>query len=151
MRTTNRAWAVAGVLLLVWVGLGYQYDASTGLTWLPKLSLTCSVLAPVLFIAMYTALGLTGPNKWWKTDVGTNIVWLMIADIVDHGLIWWAVVFHQGMLDTPSLAWAYVGSQLAAALIVAWRGVIWLRAEQERRRGNGANGTVPAPGEADNR
>ena len=54
-------------------------------------------------------------------------MWLQIADISTNGLIAWAVWFNNGLLNTPALAWAYIGGLLAGALIISWRAVIWLR------------------------
>jgi hypothetical protein len=128
MKPAGKAWVVAGVLTAAWVLLGFQFDTSSALSWLPKVVFTLSTLAPLLFLILYTILGLTGSAKWWTNDVGTNVAWLMVALIIEHGLICWAVVFNHGALHSPALAWAYVGSQLASALIVIWRGVIWTRA-----------------------
>lgn len=128
MKRARWAWAVAAVLLAGWVAAGALFDRSTHLTWLPKWALGASVLAPAVWIAVYTAQGLTGAGKWWKSDVGTNMVWLETAAIFTNGMVAWAVFFHGGLLNTPTLAWMYVGGLIAGALVITWRSVIWLRA-----------------------
>jgi len=84
---------------------------------------------------MWTGLGLAGGAQWWKNDVGVNLVWLEIAAICDNGLLAWAVVFNHGILNTPYLAWTFVGGLLAGAIIITWRSVIFFRADLFRRRG----------------
>jgi len=128
MKGTRTAWIAGPSLVALWAVAGFFFDSSTHLSWLPKWSLAAVVLIPLAFIALYTAQGLAGPGKWWRTDVGTNLVWLLIAVVFGHGLIAWAVFFHGGLINTPGMAWAYIGSLLAETLIVIWRSVIWLRA-----------------------
>jgi len=127
MKPAGRAWVIAGVAIAIWAVLGAFYDTSPHLGWLPDYALGASTIAPAAFVLLYTALGLLGGAKWWQNDVGTNIVWLMIADFVDHAFIFWAVLFNHGILNEPWQAWSYVGCQFAAASIVTWRAVIWLR------------------------
>lgn len=128
MRRPVRAWTVGPALLAAWVVLGHFYDSSPALAWLPKWALAAAVLAPAFFIATYTALGVLGPGKWWKTDIGINMVWLELATIGTTGWIAWAAFFNHGELNTPVQAWAYIGGLLAGATIITWRSVIFLRA-----------------------
>lgn len=127
MKPAGRAWIIAGVAIAIWTALGAFFDTSTHLGWLPDYALGASTIVPLAFVLLYTVLGFLGGAKWWQNDVGTNIVWLMIADTVDHAFIFWAVLFNGGILNQPWQAWAYIGCQFAAAAIVAWRAVIWLR------------------------
>jgi hypothetical protein len=127
MKGSRAAWIAGPVLVAAWTVLGFFYADSAALTWLPKWSLASSVLAPLAFVAVYTVQGLLGPGKWWQTDVGTNLVWLLIAVICGNGLITWAVLFNNGLINTPGMAWAFVGGKFAEALIICWRSVIWMR------------------------
>lgn len=122
------AWVVGAGLVVAWTVLGYLFDTSPHLGWLPKWSLAAAVLAPAAWILIYTVQGISGPGKWWESDLGTNMVWLETAAILTNGLVAWAVFFHGGILNAPGLAWAYVGGLLAGALIITWRSIIWVRA-----------------------
>lgn len=130
MNRSARAWVVLGVLLAVWVGLGFWVVSSPHglgtLSWLLKWALGLSVLAPAVWIAVYTVQGFLGPGKWWKSDLGTNMVWLEGAAICTNGVVAWALIFQSG--DSPGEVWAYIGGLLAGVLIITWRSVIWLRA-----------------------
>lgn len=118
---------IAGLAIAAWAVLGFYFDTSPHLGWLPMYALGASTVAPLLFVILYTALGIAGGARWWQSDVGTNIVWLELAAFIDHAFIFWAVLFNHGILNEPWQAWAYVGCQFAAAAIVTWRSVIWLR------------------------
>lgn len=135
MKKSNRAWIVAAVAVAAWVVGGVFWRASPHLDWLAKGGLLINCVIPALFVVGYTALGLVSPNKWWRNDIATNLVWLMIADVIDHAMITWAVFFHHGDLSNNWAAWAYIGCQYAAGAIVIWRAAIFTRAELYRRRG----------------
>lgn len=135
MKPSRLAWITGVILVAVWVVLGFFFDESTtALTWLARISQAADTIAPLLFVLLYTTLGLTGGAKWWKTDVGTNIVWLELAVVCTGGILAWAFLFNHGDLNNPVLGWAYIGGLLAGALIITWRSVIWLRADRYARR-----------------
>jgi hypothetical protein len=100
MKGSVRAWAAGAVLLATWVVLGVFFDASPSLGWLPKWALIASVLAPLAFIAIYTVQGLTGPGKWWRTDVGVNIVWLELVVVWNNGI--WTPRCRRGVTSAAS-------------------------------------------------
>ena len=128
MKASRTAWAAAAALIAAWVILGALFDTSTHLGWLPGWATVISVAAPAAWIGVYTAQGVLGPGKWWQSDVGVNMVWLEAAAVFTNGMLAWAVLFHHGLINTPPLAWAYIGGLLAGAAIITWRSVIWLRA-----------------------
>jgi hypothetical protein len=128
------AWIIAPIYIAAWVVLGLFFDTSTHLGWLPAWIQVAAASCPALFVVLYTVLGLTGGAKWWKTDVGTNFVWLELAVFTTAGSIAWAVLFNHGLINTPLRAWIYLGGSLAGAIIITWRSVIFLRAEMWRRR-----------------
>ena len=128
MKQSRTAWVTAAALLTAWAVLGFLFDTSTHLGWLPKWATVISVLAPATWIGVYTAQGIIGPGKWWQSDLGTNMVWLEAAAVFTNGMLAWAVLFNHGMINTPPLAWAYIGGLLAGAAIITWRSLIWLRA-----------------------
>lgn len=128
MKRSRLAWVVAAGLLAAWAVLGYFFESSPHLGWLPKWVIIASVLAPVAWIGLYTAQGLLGPGKWWQSDLGVNMVWLETAVVFTNGMLLWAAFFNHGAIDTPTEAWLYLGGLLAGVAVISWRSVIWLRA-----------------------
>ncbi len=126
MKQSRTAWIAAPILLITWIVLGYFFDNSSSLGWLPKWAVAAAVIAPAAWIFIYTFQGLVGIGKWWQNDVGTNMVWLEIAAIGGNGYIAWAQFFNHGLLNTPAQAWGYIGCLIAGALIITWRSIIWL-------------------------
>lgn len=127
MKTSRAAWIAGPVLLLTWAVLGYFFENSPHLDWLPKWVVIASVLAPLGWIALYTVQGLSGAGKWWQSDLGVNMVWLESAVVFTNGMLLWAQWFNHGAIDTPTEAWLYLGGLLAGVAIISWRSVIWLR------------------------
>jgi hypothetical protein len=111
-------WTVAGLFFA---------DHLQSIPWLPKWGIVIAVAAPLLWIGIYTVQGIFGRGKWWQSDLGTNLVWLEAAAVVNGGTLVWAVFFHQGSIDTPISSWTYIGGLYAGAVIITWRSVIWLR------------------------
>lgn len=127
MKRSGRAWAVFAVLVAAWAVLGYFFEHSPHLGWLPRWVISASVLAPLAWIGLYTVQGILGPGKWWKTDLGVNMVWLESAVVFTNGMLLWAQFFNHGEINTPTEAWLYLGGLLAGVVIISWRSVIWLR------------------------
>ena len=127
MKPAGRAWVIGGAAVAAWAVLGYFFDASPHLGWVPNWAVIISVAAPLAFIAIYTVLGILGPGKWWQTSLGINMVWMKGALVATNGILAWAVLFNHGLINSPGVAWAYVGGLLAGAAIICWRSVIWIR------------------------
>ena len=146
MKRARLAWCTGVGLVAAWVILGVFLDHNAvALTWLARVAQTAGTVCPLAFILLYTALGLVGGAKWWKTDIGTNIVWLEAAVVCTSGILAWAFIFNHGSLTNPILGWAYIGGLLAAAFIITWRSVIWLRADLWARRRERENGQAGKP------
>lgn len=127
MKGSRFAWGTAAVLVAAWAVLGYFFEHSPHLGWLPKWVIAASVLAPLAWITLYTAQGVLGAGKWWKSDLGTNMVWLESVVVFTNGMLLWAQWFNHGSINTPTEAWLYLGGLLAGVVIISWRSVIWLR------------------------
>lgn len=128
MQSARRANVVALVLVAIYTVLGfYEYHHPGNLTWLPRAALTLAVIAPIAWIMIYTVQGWLGHGKWWRTDLGTNLVWMQIAVLCSDGLVGYSQWFSHGLLDTFTEAWIYIGGVLASIIVITWRSVIWLR------------------------
>jgi hypothetical protein len=135
VKRSRPAWVIAAVLVAAWVVAGITWDSSESVVHnLTDVSLVAAVLCPAAFIVIYTVMGLTGSAKWWRNDIGTNIVWMQLAEVMTLGILAYSVVFHSGQLLSPALVWAYIGGLLAGAVITVWRSVIWLRAYRKPLR-----------------
>lgn len=135
MKSSRGAWIAAAALVAAWVILGRFFDSSPHLGWLPVWVQVAAAAAPLFFVIVYTALGVTGGAKWWRTNLGVNMVWMKLAVFTTAGSIAWAILFNHGLINTPLAAWIYIGGSLASAIIITWRSVIFLRAELWRRHG----------------
>jgi hypothetical protein len=133
VRSSRTAWIIAPIAVAAWVVLGHFYATSPRLGWLPDWVQVAAAVCPLAFVILYTVLGLTGGAKWWRTDMGTNFVWLELAVFTTAGSVAWAVLFAHGLINTPLRAWIYIGGSLAGAVIITWRSAIFLRAELWRR------------------
>jgi uncharacterized membrane protein YhdT len=131
MKRSRAAWAVAAILIGAWAVLGYFFEDSPALRWLPKWIIAASVVAPLAWIALYTAQGLLGPGKWWKNDLGVNMVWLVSVVVFTNGMLLWAQFFNHGLINTPTEAWLYLGGLLAGVAVITWRSIIWRRIYRE--------------------
>lgn len=128
MKSARTANITAVLLIAGWCAAGLYFRShQQPLAWLPKTSLTIAVLSPLAWILLYTSQGLFGHGKWWRTDVGTNMVWLETTVVWTSGMILWSQWFNHGLLNTFAQAWAYIGGVLAGAVVINWRSVIWLR------------------------
>lgn len=128
MRSARNA-NIAGVFLVAgWVVAGWLVRSHAAwLSWLPKWALAFAVISPVAWIILYTAMGLLGYGKWWRSDLGTNMVWMETAVVWTSGVILWSQWFNHGELNTFDQAWLYLGGVIASGLVINWRSVIWLR------------------------
>lgn len=120
---------IAGlVLAAAWFAAGMWVNAHPpGPEWLPKWALTFAVISPLAWIIIYTVQGVMGYGKWWRTDLGTNMVWMETGIIWTTGIILWAQWFNHGELNTFWQGWIYLGGVIAGGLVINWRSVIWLR------------------------
>jgi len=87
--------------------------------------------ARVLFIAIYTILGLRGSSKWWKYNIGTIVVLLEVSALPYLAALGVAVSFNNGQLTTPLLVWIEIAGMLGSSLLVLWLSYIWLQVSRE--------------------
>lgn len=126
---SGRAANLIAVFLVIgwWAAALYFRNHQALLAWLPKWSLAIAVLSPVAWITLYTVQGWLGHGKWWRTDLGTNMVWMETVIVWTSGVILWAQFFNHGSLDTFTQAWCYLGGVIGSIIVINWRSVIWLR------------------------
>lgn len=128
MKSARTANLIGLALIGLWALIGWLvYPGGTDTEWLPKWALTFAVISPLAWIILYTACGFLGRGKWWRSDVGTNMVWMETAIVWTTGMILWAQWFNHGELDTYLQAWMYLGGVIAGGIVINWRSWIWLR------------------------
>jgi hypothetical protein len=133
MRPALAGWVTAAVLLAVWAVTGIIWANNPGVVAaLENVAIVVATVAPVVFIAVYTALGLAGFGKWWRTDLGLTFVFVEIAFA---GVImprFLSAIFGIGSPSDPWYRWVNIGGLVAGALVVLWRTAIWARAWHTR-------------------
>lgn len=138
MRRARTAWVVAAILLAAYVVLGFWGSANAGVVGpMAKWGIVAACISPILFIVVYTVIGLTRTGKkgrWWGNDLGVTLVWAEIAILAQSGPLAWAFLLHHGQLTGPLAAWIYLGGLIASPLIIAWRAVVFIRIWLEGRR-----------------
>jgi len=133
-KLTWRFWAALAALLAIYTGAGFalahngRFDGDFYTT-----GLCVAFAAPVLFVATYTAMG----KKWWRNDLGTNLVMLGLAAEPENFGLAWTFLFNHGMLTTTWLAWITIGGPWWTGMVLLWRFAILLRVNRDERNGNG--------------
>jgi hypothetical protein len=130
-QVTWRSWAVLAVLLGADVCLGFWLSGNgTVEELLYKWGLLALTVAPLLFMAVYTATG----NKWWANDVGSALA------VLAFGITWtaWPLAyvfwFLHGMLTVSWLAWIEVSGPALVSLAILRLCYVFARIH---RAGNG--------------
>jgi hypothetical protein len=143
-RVTWRTWAWLAVCVGAWLGCGFWLKSNgTVEAWTYRTGLTVAAAAPVLFVAIYTVLGLTGAAKWWRNNLGTALVQAALTLVpitAPLALVLWV---DNGSLSTW-LAWIEVSGPVLSALAWLRLCVLWLRlhrAGRLARNGNGSGGS----------
>lgn len=137
-----RFWAVFVALVGSWIALGPFFDESTkAISWISKISIIAQPVAVILFVAVYTLLGLRGPYKWWRTDFGNRIVLFPLAVFMSSCVLVWALLFHAGSITGPLAAWIYIGGYLGSDILLLWGTYVWLRAARSDKEDH----TLPPP------
>jgi hypothetical protein len=126
-RVDWRFWTAAGLLALAYLLLGYVYGKTAPDNLLYDIAGVGTFCAAVLFIAVYTVLGLRGPAKWWRNDTGSSLVIAVGGIACITGPIAFAVLFNHGMINTQWWAWAEIGGTYMCGLAVLWLSFLWLR------------------------
>ena len=75
MRTISwRFWAIFAALTALYILAGFMYGKTAPDNLLFDIASVGAFGAALAFVAVYTILGLRGPAKWWRNDVGTFLV-----------------------------------------------------------------------------
>lgn len=150
-RVTGRFWMLAGVLIAVYVALGFWLSGNgTAEEWMYRTGLTAAAVVPLAFVGIYTAFGLASDRpaaKWWRTSLGTALVIAALTLVLIAGPLAWVFWVDNGRLTTSWLAWIEVSGPCVSALAWLWVCLLWLRvhradvvgahAEDERETGTG--------------
>jgi hypothetical protein len=127
------AWIITGAA--AWAAAGYWLNGvDVAEAWTYRVGLTAASVVPVLFVAIYTWIGLYGrvPAAWWRDEVGTALV---IAALTLIPITWplaWVFWFQGGSLHSSWLAWLEVSGPCVSAL--AWLRLCWMWLRLSRRR-----------------
>lgn len=123
-KLTWRFYALVFTLLGGYAALGYWWSSNgTVEAELYKWGLLAATFTPLLFVGVYTWTR----NQWWRTDVGTSLVFLPLALIPIAGPLAWVFWFNHGELTTSWLAWLEVSGPALASLVLLWRSYVWVR------------------------
>jgi hypothetical protein len=98
----------------------------TAETWLYKLGLTGAALAPLLFVAIYTWIGLSGRARarWWKDEIGTALAIAALTLVPLAGPLAYVLWWDNGEVAAPWLIWVELSGPLVSAL--AWLRLCWM-------------------------
>jgi hypothetical protein len=124
---TWRFWAGVAVTAALYALLGYWLsgsDAAEG--WLYRLGLTAATFIPLIFVAVYTWIGLRTRTraKWWTDEIGSSLVIAALSLVPVCGPLAWVFWFMGGSLHASWLAWLEVSGPCVSAL--AWLRLIWV-------------------------
>lgn len=133
-RTRWPFWAALGIGVVAWLIAGFTVPQTIDLNDVFNGCALAAFGMALAFIIIYTVAGLTGPTKWWHTNVGSYIVLAAVSVLFIVGPTAFAVLFHHGTIDTWWWAWAWIGGHFLAAVTWGLIGSLWLR---ETLHGNG--------------
>jgi hypothetical protein len=134
-------WAVILSYPVGWAALGLgtrlPYMGNFITAWY-KWMIGALFLTEIGWISQYTLMGFLGKGKWWRSDMGVNLVGFIIISLVGvFAPLTYAQFFHQGRLDQSFPVWWYLGGVTAQPLWFLWRLQIWRgtyqRGEEERK------------------
>ena len=127
-------WATLAAGAAAWVILGLTLPPGTNFSDVYNGGALAAFFFALAFIVIYTARGLLGGARWWKTNVGTYMVLAAVSVLAVIGPVAAAVLFHNGQVDTWWWAWTWIGGHYLAAVVWALLGALLLR-----NQGNGAS------------
>lgn len=132
-----RLWGTALILAVVWAASGYWLSSDGNAEmWIYRIGLTAATIAPLLFVGVYTWLGLSKrvPAAWWRDEIGTSLVIAAASLIPIAAPLAYVFWFENGMLTSSWLAWLEVSGPCVSA--IAWIRLceIWVRMARARRR-----------------
>lgn len=119
-------WVVLAAVVAAYAITGLFLGKHANDNLLYNIGALATCVTAVLFIVIYTILGLRGPAKWWRNLTGTSIVIAVASLIASYGEIAWAVLFHHGLVDTPAEAWILIGGVYLSFIGVLGLSWLWL-------------------------
>lgn len=143
---TWRLWAGIAAVAVTWAVTGYWLSSNGQVEeWMYRAGLTVASLAPLLFVAIYTWIGLRGKvaAAWWRDDLGTALVIAALSLVPIAAPLAYVFWFQGGMLTSTWLAWLEVSGPCVSS--VAWLRLCWMWVWLSRRRAAPPAGR-PAPG-----
>lgn len=128
-------WAAAGAI--GWAAAGFWLSGNgTVEEWLYRLGLTVITCAVLLFVGIYTRIGLFGkvPAAWWEDELGTALVTAALSLVPITGPLAYVFWFQGGALHSSWLAWLEVSGPCVSAaawlrLCAIW---LWLSVREHR-------------------
>lgn len=134
---TWRLWAGIVVAVGAYIGLGYWLSGNgTVEEWMYRIGLTAAAILPLVFVAIYSWIGLRGPvaAAWWRSEIGTSLVIAALTLVPIAGPLAWVFWVDNGVLTSSWLAWIEVSGPCVSAL--AWLRLcwVWLRVSRSGRR-----------------
>ena len=131
-KVTWRSWAALAAGLAAYGVLGFWLSSNgTAEELLYKWGLLALTVAPVLFMAVYTATG----NRWYRNDIGSAL------GVLALGITWtaWPLAytfwFLGGMLTVSWLAWIEVSGPALVSLAVLRLCWVFLRIHRDGKGG----------------
>jgi hypothetical protein len=119
-------WTALAVLIAAYALAGLLFSKHINGNLLYNIGALGTCITAILFVTIYTVMGLRGPAKWWRNLTGTSIVIAVASLIASYGEIAWAVVFHKGLVDTPAEAWILIGGTYLSFIGVLGLSWLWL-------------------------
>lgn len=124
-------WIVVGISVIAWASLGTLLPREkTPINDLFDIAALSAFFAALAFVIVYTAAGFIGHEprpRWWKNELGTYLVLVMISRLFVIGPTAFAIMFNEGKIDTWWWAWTWIGGHVLAAVMVFALVWIWIR------------------------
>lgn len=138
MNARRPTWRTAAFVLsacALYGGAGYWLNGNGNVEeWLYRIGLSVATVVPLLFVGVYTWVGVKrGTGGWWTDEIGTALVLAALSVVPVVFPLAWVFWFHDGILHASWDAWLEVSGPCVTAL--AWLRLcwIWLRLSRHRR------------------
>lgn len=138
MNVRRPGWRLLAVIAIgaaVWAATGFWLSSNGNVEeWLYRIGLTVAALAPLLFVGIYSWIGLYGrvAAAWWKDEVGTALVIAALTLVPLAAPLAYVFWFQGGVLTSTWLAWLEVSGPCVSAL--AWLRLCWIWLRLSRRQ-----------------
>lgn len=131
-RLTWRFWAAIGTLAVLYAILGFPlgHDGTVE-EWVYRIGLTAASAAVLVFVGVYTVLGLRSdlPSaKWWRTTMGSIVVAGAFSLLPTTAPLAWTFWVDNGILTPSWLAWAEVSGPALSGLVWLLASAFWIKA-----------------------